>query len=61
VITEVLARDHSIRRLVLGAGVGGTPGPLVSYFTGKGLSQLPVPLTIVPGGLTPEDIDRLID
>lgn len=50
---EVLARliedDPNISKLILGAGSQGNgPGPLVSYFTGKGLSRLRVPVLIVP-------------
>ena len=37
-----------------------TAGPLVSYLTGKGASQCPTPVTIVPGNLTDEQIDHLI-
>ena len=48
--------DLSITKLILGGSVQSkSPGPLVSYFTGKGLSKLRVPLTIVPGNLA-EDL-----
>ena len=61
VILDVLKRDLNIRMMVLaGSAQSGNPGPLVSYFTGKGLVQMPVPLTIVPGNLTPPEIDSLI-
>ncbi len=37
----------------------GAPGPLVAHFAGADAGALPVPLMIVPGSLTPEQIDRL--
>jgi hypothetical protein len=46
-IIHVLNVDPNIRMLVLGAGTASS-NPLVSYFTGKGLSALRVPLLIVP-------------
>ena len=49
-ILEVIDKDSCIKKLVLGAEPqSNNPGPLVSYFTGKGLSRLNVPLTIIPG------------
>ena len=61
VIIDVINRDLNLKKLVLGgATYGGNPGPLTTYFTGKGLAQLRVPLTIVPGNLTLDDIDQLI-
>ena len=46
-ILDVLNTDPNIKMLVLGAGTA-TSNPLVSYFTGKGLSSLKVPLLVVP-------------
>lgn len=61
VIVDVVNKDFNIRKLILGGAThGNNPGPLTTYFTGKGLVHLRVPLTIVPGNLTPEDIDELI-
>ena len=45
--------------LVLGAAAEGTPGPLVSHFSGNAASSLPCPLVIVPGQLSDEALDRL--
>jgi len=57
-IVKQINEDPHIRALVLGSGTGGSsPGPLVSYFSGKGLSRLRVPLIIVPGHLKPEDFE----
>lgn len=51
-IAEIIDEDPAITKLILGGNVhSNTPGPLVSYFTGKGLPKLRVPLTVVPGDL----------
>lgn len=56
-ILEALAEAPEVKFLILGANAeSGGPGPLVSYFSGKGLSQLTVPLVVVPGNLAPGDI-----
>jgi hypothetical protein len=45
---------------VLGAGTGQSgPGPLISFLIGKPAARLRIPITIVPGGLTLEQIDAL--
>lgn len=60
VIVKVIDSDPSIKMLILGGGTAsGGPGPLVSYFTGKGLSRLRVPLVVVPGHLEPQAIDEI--
>lgn len=57
-ITETIQNDYVITRFVLGANTGSSsPGPLVSYFTGKGLNSLRVPLTIVPDTVDLETLD----
>lgn len=58
IIREHLADSPAIAALVLGASATGVPGPLVAHFAGDA-GALPVPLMIVPGGLSPEAIDRL--
>ncbi len=56
VIQHVRA-DPEIGVLVLGAGVDKTgPGPIVSALTGRRMAELGVPITIVPGSLTKEQI-----
>lgn len=47
VIMATIAGDPQIKMLVLGAG-SQSSNPLVSYFTGKGLAELRVPLLVVP-------------
>jgi len=44
--------------LAASAGAEG-PGPLITALTGKALTKLRVPLTIVPGGLTEQQLDAL--
>lgn len=45
--------------LILGAGAGDSPGPLVDYFSGPLAGSLKCPLVIVPGSLTDSAIDEL--
>jgi nucleotide-binding universal stress UspA family protein len=60
-ILEVIDQNTRITKLILAASAhSGKPGPLVSHFTGKGLIKLRVPLTIVPGDISPEKIDDLV-
>lgn len=56
----LLTEEPTISILVLAAGTGSKgPGPLISTLTGKLYSKLQVPITIVPGSLSDEDIDAL--
>ena len=59
VIRELLDTNPDIAALVLGAVASGAPGPLIAHFTGTDTGALPVPVMIVPGSLTDEQIDRL--
>ncbi len=54
-----LLTENAIHTLVLGAAAKGAPGPLVSHFSGERAGNLPCVVVIVPGGLSPEAIDRL--
>jgi len=58
-ILKTIEEDPRIVQLVLGAAKGGSPGPLVAYFTGKGTSKLKVPVVVVPGHLERQKIDSL--
>jgi len=59
-LLRLIEDDGAIVNLVLAAGTGPEgPGPLISYLTGAGVARLKVPLTIVPGSLTPAELDRL--
>jgi nucleotide-binding universal stress UspA family protein len=59
---EVLAQireDPEIGVLVLGAATEGGPGPLVSELVGKLAGKMPVPVTVVPGGLSRDEVIAL--
>lgn len=60
-VLDIIHADPNITKLILGGGTqSGGPGPLVSYFSGKGLNKLDVPLTIVPGNLSEDALESLI-
>jgi nucleotide-binding universal stress UspA family protein len=57
---SLIEEEPSISILVLAASAAAEgPGPLVTALTGKALSRLRVPITIVPGTLTEEQLDAL--
>lgn len=59
-IAALITEDEDISFLVLAAGTGKEgPGPLVTNIAGKAAGAFPVPIVIVPGGLTDEEIDAL--
>ena len=62
VVSEILAQiqsDPEIGVLVLGAGLGKKgPGPLVTQMS-KNAGTLPIPVTIVPGSLTKEQLELI--
>ncbi len=59
-IVKLIEEDPGISILVLGAGVGKKgPGPLVSSLAGKLSGRFPIPITVVPGNLSMEQIDAL--
>jgi nucleotide-binding universal stress UspA family protein len=56
-VLEHIKADPEIGVLVLGAGTDkGGPGPLVQALTGRRMAEMRVPITIVPGSMTKEDI-----
>lgn len=60
VLLALLKEDPDIMVLVLAAGTGREgPGPLVSYAAQQAHLAYPIPVTIVPGGLSDEMIDAL--
>lgn len=59
VVREYLAEHPEVSALVLGIAKEGGPGPLVTYFAGTHVAQMPCPVFLVPGSLTTEDIERL--
>lgn len=60
-ILSLIEEDPDIAILVLGASADKDgPGPLVSMLASKGAGAYPIPVTIVPGNLSDEEIDALI-
>ena len=58
---NLIDKEKSIRVLVLGVSTEhGNPGPLINYVINKGSNECRVPITIVPGNLTDEQIDALV-
>jgi nucleotide-binding universal stress UspA family protein len=56
-LLRLIAEEPTISILVLGASTSPKgPGPLISALTGKLLSRLRIPITIVPGNLSDEAI-----
>jgi nucleotide-binding universal stress UspA family protein len=59
-VDQVLAHiksDPEIGVLVVGASVDkGGPGPVVAALTGRRMAEVPIPITIVPGSMSKEDI-----
>ena len=59
-VVELINEETDIALLVLGAATGTDgPGPLITYLVEKMAGQLRVPVTIVPGSLTEEEIDAI--
>lgn len=59
-LIALIEEEPHISILVLAAGTGPDgPGPLVSGLSGKLGRQLRVPVTVVPGALSDEQIDSL--
>jgi len=59
-ILRAIESDSDIDVLVLAAGTGTEgPGPLVASLAGTGSSTFPIPITIVPGSLSDEELDAL--
>ncbi len=59
-LLELIEEEPNIRILVLAAAVGTKgPGPLISFLAKRTIGRLRIPLTIVPGSLTDEQIDAL--
>ncbi len=56
-IVNLISEDEDIAILVLGAAESSDgPGPLVSAIASGGTGSLAIPVTIVPGDLTDEEI-----
>jgi hypothetical protein len=59
-LLALIKEDPAISILVLGAGTGKDgPGPLVSRVAGPSATHYPIPVTIVPGSLSDDQVDSL--
>ncbi|MDR4308548.1 universal stress protein [Chelatococcus sambhunathii] len=59
-LRRLIDEDEDVALLVLAASAGGKgPGPLVSALAQESAGAFPVPIVVVPGALTDEEIDRL--
>lgn len=59
-LMALIQEEPRISILVLAAGTGPEgPGPLITYFTGRGVLRLQIPVTVVPGGLSNEQLDAI--
>ena len=59
-VISLIEEEPEISILILGAAVGPQgPGPLVTSLAGKSIGRMRVPIVIVPGNLSDEDLDAL--
>ena len=58
-VLELIKEDAEIGVLVLGAGEGDSPGPLINHLVSKMGGRMPIPVTIVPGAMSLERIDAV--
>jgi len=58
-LVSQVEEEPNICLLVLAAAQGRNPGPLVSSIANRLVSQVKVPITVIPGNLTVEDIDPI--
>jgi hypothetical protein len=59
-IRKLIDADPAIKVLVLAAGSGRGPGPLVSRLAkGKRLASRPIAVTVIPGDLSDAQLDEI--
>jgi len=58
-VVKTLADHPEVSIFVLAAAEGSNPGPLVGALANKIINQVNVPVVVVPGGLTEEQIDAI--
>jgi nucleotide-binding universal stress UspA family protein len=59
-LLALLEEDPRISILVLAAAPGGSgPGPLITALAGRYAGKLAVPMTVVPGDLSDEELERV--
>ncbi|MEM7237884.1 MAG: universal stress protein [Pseudomonadota bacterium] len=61
-VLTLIEQDREIGVLVLGSGSGSEgegPGPLVTHVVTKMAGRMPIPVTVVPGQLSMDEIDSV--
>jgi nucleotide-binding universal stress UspA family protein len=59
-LLALIAEDPRISILILAAAAEGSgPGPLIAALTGRYAGRVTVPMTIVPGGLSDDALERV--
>jgi hypothetical protein len=59
-IRKLVDADGSIKVLILAAGSGRSPGPLVSRLAkGKRIAARPIAVTVIPGDLSDAQLDEI--
>lgn len=58
-VLSLIEADLEVGVLVLGAGEGDNPGPLVSQLVARMGGRMPIPVTVVPGAMSMERIDAV--
>ncbi|MEM7670611.1 MAG: universal stress protein, partial [Pseudomonadota bacterium] len=59
-VLTLIEQDREIGVLVLGSGSEGEgPGPLVTHVVTKMAGRMPIPVTVVPGQLSMDEIDSV--
>lgn len=59
-IRALVKKDTAIKTLILAAAPGWRPGPLVSRLAkGKAIASRPIAVTVIPGGLTDEQLQEI--
>lgn len=56
-VIDILNNENNVKMLVLASGGSGQ---LVSYFSGKGIDKINVPVLVVPGHLNDEAINAVV-
>lgn len=59
-LVKLIEEQPTISVLVLGASTSNEgPGPLIQFLTTKAMGRLRIPVTILPGGLSDDQIDSI--
>jgi nucleotide-binding universal stress UspA family protein len=58
-LAKLVAEDPTISLLVIATAVGSNPGPIVTYLMSNIGKSFRIPVTLVPGQLTADEIDMV--